>query len=64
MSLLTLEACRRGVRTFNGRIIFINEMTLNQLDGEAGFSYASAADDNQLVLSKKLQEHADLVIVH
>jgi hypothetical protein len=29
-------------------------MTLNQLDGEAGFSYAAASDDNQLVLSKKL----------
>jgi hypothetical protein len=46
MSLLISEAYGEGKRTFNGRIIFINEVTLNQLDGEARFSYAAAADDN------------------
>ena len=37
--------------TFDCRVIFVHEVALNQLDGEAWFSDTSTSDNNQLVLS-------------
>ena len=42
------------VRTFNCGIIFIDEVTLDQLDGQAGFSYTTTAYHYELVLSQEL----------
>lgn len=38
-------------RTFNGRVIFVYEMALNELDSQARFTDTTATDDNQLVFS-------------
>lgn len=43
-----------GGRTFNGRVILVDEVALDQLDGQAGFTHASAADHHQLVFSEEL----------
>ena len=41
--------------TFDCGVIFVHEMTLYELDGQARFAHASTADDDELVLSQKLQ---------
>lgn len=41
--------------TFDCGVIFVNEMTLYKLDGQARFAHASTANDDELVLSQKLQ---------
>ena len=45
---------RGSVQTFNCGVIFIDEVTLDQLDGQAGFSYTTAAYHYELVLSQEL----------
>lgn len=53
--------CRLPVeRTLNCRIIFVKEVTLNKLDGEARFTDATAADNHQLVFSCELRKEAML----
>ena len=42
-------------QTFNGRIVFINKVTLDELYSQAGLSYTAAAYDHQFVLSKELR---------
>ena len=49
----------RVLRTFNRRVVFIDEVALDQLDGEATLSHASSADDHQLVFSEKLARVSD-----
>jgi hypothetical protein len=41
--------------TLNGRVVFVDKVALDQLDGQAGLAHASAADYDQLVLSEKLR---------
>ncbi len=43
------------LRTLDGRVIFVNEMRLDQLDCEARFADATTAHHHQLVFSRKLQ---------
>ena len=38
------------VGVFDGRIILVNEVVLNQLDGEGGLADASSPHNNKLVL--------------
>jgi len=45
---------KRAMRTFNCRIVFVYEMGLDQLDGEARFTDATTSNDHQLVLSCEL----------
>jgi hypothetical protein len=44
---------KRGfeVLTFNCWIVLVHEVTLDQLDGQAGLSDATTADNHQLVFS-------------
>jgi hypothetical protein len=44
-----------GSRTLNGRVIFVDEMRLNQLNGKAGLADATTADHHQLIFSRELQ---------
>ena len=46
-----------GTRTLNGRVIFVDEMRLDQLDCEARLADATTADHHQLVFSRELQHH-------
>ncbi len=41
-------------RTLNRWIVFVDEVALDQLDGQAGFAHTTTADHNELVLSEKL----------
>lgn len=43
--------------TFDGRIVLVNEMRLDELDGQTRLSYTSAADDYQLVFPEELRRH-------
>lgn len=47
------------MRTFDGRIVFIDEVALDQLDGQARLPHASASDHDQLVLPEKLHAARD-----
>jgi hypothetical protein len=47
----------KGMRTLNGRVIFVDEMRLDQLDCEARLADATTADHHQLVFSRELQRH-------
>lgn len=38
-------------RTFNSRIVLVDEVALDELDGQAGFTNTTASDNHQLVLS-------------
>lgn len=44
------------MRTFNCRIVFINEVTLDKLNGQARFSDTTAADDDELILAQELSD--------
>lgn len=48
--------------TFNGRIVFVDEVALNQLNGEARFTDATATNNDELVLSHKLARHETLAM--
>lgn len=39
------------MRTFNRRVIFIDEVTLDQLNRQARFADATTADNDELVLA-------------
>lgn len=41
-------------RTFNRGIIFIDEVALDQLDRQARFTHAASTDDDEFILSQKL----------
>lgn len=41
-------------RTFDSRVVLVDEMALDQLDRQARFTDATAADDDELVLSQEL----------
>jgi hypothetical protein len=53
VSLLLLHL--RHSLTLNGRVIFVDEVALDQLDGQAGLSHTTAAYYHQLVLSEELR---------
>ena len=40
--------------TFDSWIIFVNKVTLNQLDGQTRLSNTTTSDDDQLVFSQEL----------
>jgi len=44
-----------SVRVFDGRVVFVDEMVLNQLDREGRFTDSSSTDDNELVFSCHLK---------
>jgi hypothetical protein len=46
--------------TFDCRIILIDEMALDELDGQAGFADTTAADDDELVFSQELRRNLTL----
>lgn len=48
------ELSSRQKHTFNGRVVLVHEMTLNQLDGQARFTNTTATNDDELVLSQEL----------
>lgn len=48
-------ACWRRRLTFNGWIILVDEVALDQLDGQARLSHTTAADHDQLVFSEELR---------
>lgn len=39
------------VLAFNGRVVFIDEMALNQLNGQAGLSDATSTNHHQFIFS-------------
>jgi hypothetical protein len=43
-------------RTFNRRIIFVDEVALDQLDRQTRLSNTTTTDNNELILAQKLQE--------
>jgi len=47
--------CGRGLRTFNGRVIFVDEVALDKLDGQTTLSDTTAADYHELVFPEELQ---------
>lgn len=42
------------VRTFDCRVIFIDEVALDKLDCEARFAHTTSTDDNELVFPEEL----------
>lgn len=47
-----LKSCRergKGKDTFNGRVVLVDEMRLDELNGQAGLSHTTTANDHQLV---------------
>jgi hypothetical protein len=50
-----VESRGRVYRTFNRRIVFVDEMALDQLDCQTRLSDTTATDDNELILAQKLQ---------
>jgi hypothetical protein len=50
------RACGRGLRTFDGRVIFVDEVALDKLDGQTTLSNTTATDDHQLVFPEELQK--------
>lgn len=43
-----------SVRVFDSRIVFVNEMTLNELDRQGRLSDTTTTDDDEFVLSQEL----------
>ena len=43
------------MRTFNCRIVFVDEVTLDELDCETTLAHASSSDNHQLVFPEELQ---------
>lgn len=50
--------------TLDSRIVLVNEVGLDQLDGQARLAHTTAADDDELVFSEKLSLDAALLLVH
>lgn len=50
-----------GRCTFDRRVIFVDEVRLDQLDCEAGLSHTTASDDDQLVFPQELRH--DMLVV-
>lgn len=48
--------CRR-LRTFDGRVIFVDEVALDELDSQATLSDTATTDDYELVFPKELGGH-------
>lgn len=44
-----------GGRTFNGRVVLVYEVALDELYGQAGFTNTSASYHDELVFSEELQ---------
>lgn len=50
----------RVLRTFNGGIVLIDEMALDELYCEAALSHTSTADDNKLVFPEELRQRVSM----
>lgn len=44
------------LRTFNGRVVLVYEVALDELDGQTTLSDTTAADDDELVFPEDLQK--------
>jgi hypothetical protein len=45
------QGCKVGQRTFDGRVIFVDKVTLDELDGEAGFTDTASTNNDEFVFS-------------
>lgn len=45
----------RRLRTFDGRIVFVDEMALDELDGQATLSDSTTTDYHELVFPEELR---------
>lgn len=43
-----------GMRTFDCRVVLVDEMSLNELDGQAGLSDSTSSYDHQFILAQEL----------
>ncbi len=57
----TWELVERGtggdgpeLRTFNCRVVLVDEVALDQLDGQAGFTHTTSTNNDQFILSEEL----------
>lgn len=53
-SLGVVRETRRGGRTFDGRVVLVDEMALYELDGQAGLADATSANDDEFVFAQEL----------
>lgn len=51
---------RKRELTFDRGVIFVHEVALYQLDGQAGLSDSSSPDDDELVFSQELCDEASI----
>ena len=49
-----------GQRTLDGGIIFVDEMTLYELNGKARFADTSSSNDHQFVFAQELERHENI----
>lgn len=57
MILSTWSVLSSGiVRTFDCGVIFVDEMALDELDREAGFTHTSSSNYDELVFPEKLMQ--------
>lgn len=47
----------RRLRTFDGRVIFVDEVALDELDGQTTLTNTTTTDDYELVFPKELGSH-------
>lgn len=52
------------MRTFNCWVVLVDEVALDQLDGQARFTHTTATDDDQLVFSEELWVFKDKMLVN
>jgi len=45
----------RRLRTFDGRVVFVDEMALDELDGQATLSDTTTTDYHELVFPEELR---------
>ena len=56
------EMQRKVQRTLDCRVIFVDEMALDQLDGEARLADTTTANDDELVFPQKLQVQKKMAV--
>ena len=49
------DGTTKSLRTFDCWVVFVHEMTLDQLDCEATLSHTTTTDNHQLVFPKELE---------
>lgn len=51
---LFIDYALLSVRVLDGRVVFVHEVTLDELDGQRRLSDTTATDDDELVFSQEL----------